>query len=145
MSDLLKAAAERFKAGPDFGFIKDAVIQEKLDRLLAMKGASSDQSIADLRAKLDEMAAVMDERDAVKQAQLNAVPPPEIADLIHIHESAQQANARLVRLYADAKNQEEMARDAGDRAKAMEWLKKAQRLETAVQWTRGRMAETVTF
>lgn len=74
------------------------------------------------------------------------IPPPELADLIYVHETPEQANLRLVRLYADAMGKSELARtrDGMYEGKSVtEWIRSAEHYESGLKWNRGRMAETI--
>jgi hypothetical protein len=76
-------------------------------------------------------------------------PPAEIADLLRVHETYEQTNERLLPLYREAKNMIEMAIGdevagiEGSRARRMKWEAKAERIETAIHWNRGRKIETL--
>ena len=92
------------------------------------------QTEANLVATLDKLEA----RERTMPA-----PPPQIADLLRVHETYEQTNARLVPMYAEAKNMAERAIDAGDKPERMRWEAKAERIETAIHWNRGRKIETL--
>lgn len=70
-------------------------------------------------------------------------PPAHIADLLRVHETYEQTNERLLPLYREAKNMAERAIDEGDKATRMKWEAKAERIETAIHWNRGRKIETL--
>lgn len=74
------------------------------------------------------------------------VPPAELADLIYVHETAEQTNLRLTGLYVEAMNKAEIARTHGgvfEGKSVTDWLRKAERYESGIKWNRGRMAESV--
>lgn len=74
-------------------------------------------------------------------------PPPEAADLIDWTAPPKERHEKLQRLFMEAKQSEEIARSYGGAGgmfngrTALEWLRKAERIESGIQWNRGRLAE----
>ncbi|MEL7446072.1 MAG: hypothetical protein AAGK02_09690 [Pseudomonadota bacterium] len=115
--------------------------------------------IDDLKAKLEEMAGMLEEGESEQAPEepTSDEPPPHIADLFHANESVEEANARLVDLFGSATGRRELllshadqadregnSQEAGEkRSEAMDLLLKAERYESAIKWNRGRMAETI--
>lgn len=97
----------------------------------------------DLAERLEAMEAAKTKLDARPDAPAYSPPPPEIADLLRVSETYEQTNERLLPLYREAKNRAEMAIDGHDKTERMKWEAKAERLDSAIQWNRGRAVETI--
>ena len=97
----------------------------------------------DLAERLEAMEAAKTKLDARPDAPAYSPPPPEIADLLRVSETYEQTNERLLPLFRDAKNRAEMAIDGEDKTERMKWEAKAERLQSAINWNRGRAVETI--
>jgi hypothetical protein len=69
-------------------------------------------------------------------------PPPELADLIEYADTPAQSNEKLFVRLREVLGLIGLAEDAGGRA-APELYRRRDRLESGIQWNRGRMAETI--
>ena len=100
----------------------------------------------DLAERLEAMETAktkLDERPETPEAPPYSPPPPEIADLLRVSETYEQTNERLLPLFRDAKNRAEMAIDGENKTERMKWEAKAERLQSAINWNRGRAVETI--
>lgn len=70
-----------------------------------------------------------------------AEPPEHLAEFFSRLESAEQADARLAGEYSRAKSMEEYHRSHNDMHEAMQWLRKAERIESAIRWNRPRLVD----
>lgn len=100
--------------------------------------------------KIAELQAALAAASAPKPEPVGKhVPPPEIADLIVMHDTPAQNHERLMRLFMEAKQSEEIARrDGGTNGSfngktTMEWLRKAEHYESGIKWNRGRLSEVI--
>lgn len=106
-----------------------------------VENPETQERLAEALRKLDEANAKL----AARKAD-NDIPPPEIADLIRLNETYEQANLRLVEEYRQAMQKAELARTRDGVFEGQSttfWLRKADRYDTAIQWNRGRSAETI--
>lgn len=113
--------------------------------------------------RLDLQAARIAELEAMLAAKANpppsdppttmsadvAAPPAELADLFLPNETPPETHERLMKLFMEAKQCEEIARrDGGTNGSfngksAMEWLRKAEHYDSGIRWNRGRLAEII--
>ena len=106
-----------------------------------VENPETQERLAEALRKLSEAEAKLAERKAVAD-----IPPPEIADLIRLNENYERTNERLVEGYRDAMQRAELARtrDGTFEGKSTtEWLRKADRYDSAIRWNKGRSAETI--
>ena len=98
------------------------------------KMAALEEALSEARAKLDARKAASD------------IPPPDIADLIRLNETYERTNERLVEGYREAMQRAELARTRDgifEGKSTTEWLRKAERFDSAIKWNKGRSAETI--
>jgi hypothetical protein len=117
------------------------VIEKTVEVEKIVENPETQERLAEALRKLDEAEAALESRKAGA-----SVPPPEIADLIRLNESYERANERLIQGYKDAMQRAEIARtqDGTFEGKSTtEWLRKAERYDSAIQWNKGRSAETI--
>ena len=103
-----------------------------------IENPETQERLAEALRKLSEAEAKLDARKAAAD-----IPPPDIADLIRLNENYERTNERLVEGYRDAMQRAELARtrDGTFEGKSTtEWLRKADRYDSAIQWNRGRNA-----
>lgn len=115
-------------------------VERVVDRIVTVDNPEQARRIAELEAMLAAKAAPDPEPIRAH------VPPAEIADLIDVHETPPQTHERLTRLYAEAKQGAELARNYGgtfNGKSIVEWERKAERYESGIDWNRGRLAETI--
>lgn len=115
--------------------------------------------LAALKAEKAEAAktAIMDSLTAMETAQerLDAgrgggAPEPVQAVLeeagLSFSDTYERVNERLVAMYRDAMQGSELARNYGgtfDNRSTSDWLRHAERLDSAIEWNRGRKVETI--
>jgi len=106
-----------------------------------IENPETQERLAEALRKLSEAEAKLDARKAAAD-----IPPPDIADLIRLNENYERTNERLVEGYRDAMQRAELARtrDGTFEGKSTtEWLRKADRYDSAIRWNKGRSAETI--
>lgn len=106
-----------------------------------IENPETQERLAEALRKLSEAEAKLDARKAAAD-----IPPPDIADLIRLNENYERTNERLVEGYRDAMQRAELARtrDGHFEGKSTtEWLRKADRYDSAIRWNKGRSAETI--
>ena len=106
-----------------------------------IENPETQERLAEALRKLDEANAALEARKAG-----NDIPPADIADLIRLNESYERANERLVEGYRDAMQRAELARTRDgmfEGKSTTEWLRKAERYDSAIKWNKGRFAETI--
>jgi len=106
-----------------------------------IENPETQERLAEALRKLSEAEAALDARKAGAD-----IPPADIADLIRLNESYERTNERLVEGYRDAMQRAELARtrDGTFEGKSTtEWLRKAERYDSAIQWNRGRATEAI--
>ncbi|WP_155843586.1 hypothetical protein [Hyphomonas sp. CY54-11-8] len=106
-----------------------------------IENPETQERLAEALRKLDEANAKLEAKKAGTD-----IPPPEIADLIRLNENYERTNERLVTGYREAMQRAELARTRDgifEGKSTTEWLRKADRYDSAIRWNKGRSAETI--
>jgi hypothetical protein len=114
---------------------------EALRARLSRKGDPGEWTDAMMMAAITEHEAELARIKGLLDAGRSDIPPPEIADLIRLNETYKRTIVRLVEGYRDAMQRAEIARtrDGTFEGKSTtEWLRKAERYDSAIKWNRGR-------
>jgi hypothetical protein len=82
-------------------------------------------------------------KDAIDSHPRHVEPPAAIAELFDPSLTARQNQDVLTRKYAALMSERELHLSANDTSKAMELLRKAERIESGINWNRARLAEAV--
>lgn len=95
---------------------------------------------ADPVAKLEEAKERIDTRERPK-----SIPPQAIRDMVHLNETYEQTNQRLLPIYREAHHMKERLIAEGDVYKAdrRDWEMKARKCDLVMFWMHGRMIETI--
>ena len=113
----------------------------RLDKTIEDIPGAVDTTIApDPAAKLEEIKERVDTRERPK-----AIPPVAIRDMVHINETYEQTNERLLPIYREAHNMKERLIAEGDLYKddRKHWEMKARKCDLVMFWMHGRMIETI--
>lgn len=113
----------------------------EVEKLVHIENPETQARLEEALRKLDEANAALEARKAGAD-----IPPQDIADLIRLNESYERANERLVANYQEAMQKAELARNYDgvfEGQSTTYWLRKAERYNSAIQWNRGRSAETL--
>jgi len=108
--------------------------------------ARSDHIEEPTRDPLSKKLADLEAAKANIDEALDAAPkqPPEaIADLIDPNLTAQQNMDALIDKYAATMSEREHELSGGNTSRAMELLRKAERLDSGIKWNRARLAEVL--
>ena len=110
------------------------------------KGDPGEWTEAMMMAAITEHEAELARIKGRLDARKSDIPPPDIADLIRLNENYERTNERLVAEYRDAMTKAELARTRDgifEGKSTTEWLRKAERYDSAIQWNRGRATEAI--
>ena len=110
------------------------------------KGDPGEWTEAMMMAAITEHEAELARIKGRLDARKSDIPPPDIADLIRLNETYEQANLRLVEEYRQAMQRAELARTRDGVFEGQSttfWLRKAERYDSAIKWNRGRSAEAI--
>lgn len=145
----------------------EALARHLLARWKAEKPFHAEPEPVEIPAFLKADEPVIDPRDAeiaALRAQIVAAqqpkpdgpnwigdhePPAEFSDIIGYYDTPAEAHEKLQKLFMEAKQSEEIARSYGGASgifngkTAMEWLRKAERIESGINWNRGRLSGTI--
>ena len=106
-----------------------------------VENPETQERLAEALRKLSEAEAKLEAKKAGTD-----IPPPEIADLIRLNENYERTNERLVTGYREAMQRAELARTRDgifEGKSTTEWLRKADRYDSAIRWNKGRLTETI--
>lgn len=113
----------------------------RLDKTIEdIPGAVDTTEDASPVAKLEEAKERIDTRERPK-----AIPPQAIRDMVHLNETYEQTNERLLPIYREAHNMKERLIAEGDLYKddRTHWEMKARKCDLVMFWMHGRLIETV--
>ena len=113
----------------------------EVEKIVHVENPETQERLAEALRKLDEANAKLEAKKAGTD-----IPPPEIADLIRLNENYERTNERLVTGYREAMQRAELARTRDgifEGKSTTEWLRKADRYDSAIRWNKGRSAETI--
>ena len=102
-----------------------------------------------LTARIEPLEARIEALEGANALETLDEPPEAVSKVVREvmdefdlkYDAAEAINEKLIEKYKDAKGAEELARSHGE--EYMGHLKRAERLETAIKWNKGRLAETL--
>ena len=96
-----------------------------------------------LTEALDQLKAAKAKVDDRKPEPVPDEPPEGISDLFDPNLTARQNQEALLKKYAALMSEREHELTAGNTSKAMDLLKRAERIESGITWNRARLAEVI--
>lgn len=119
------------------------IITKEVDRPETLQRITNlERAIQDEREKRKAAESRLAEK-SYEEGETPEQPPEAIADLFDPSLTARQNQEALQKRYAALMSERELHLGGGDTSKAMELLKRAERIESGITWNRARLAEVL--
>ena len=153
LSKALKSGADTSQGSSAIGFMAMSSALFQISKVFRNYLAVIDKEIEDIEPgvvdrldneelldTLTDIKTRVDTRERPKD-----MPPASIRDMVHINETYEQTNERLLPIYREAHNMKERLIAEGDLYKddRKHWEMKARKCDLVMFWMHGRMIETI--
>ena len=122
--------------------IVEVPVEVEVIKEVPVKDTEAEQRLEHVLKDLERLKADHEARKPAPDADTE--PPAEVADLFDPNLTARQNQEKLTKRYTDLMNERQWWLEGGDdKSKAMELLRKAERIESGIKWNRARLAEVI--